>query len=241
MQIHCALSNTKKWWVPIVLMGMLIPLTPILDLETTRFFFQKTESGGHFTSNPLIDFIYQYGVIPGQVTGCLAILVLVLSYCSSYWKKWRSPALLLVLTIAIGAGFITHTVLKDHWGRPRPRQVIEFGGMQPFRPLYEPNFFHQPEPSKSFPCGHCTMGFCFFALALIGKRRNSKMVFFVGVFLSIVLGVALSATRIAQGGHFLSDVLMSALIMWLTTLTCDWLINSAETKDTTLKTLSNRA
>ena len=76
--------------------------------------------------------------------------------------------------MVVGAGFIVHTALKDHWGRPRPKQIIAFGGEQTFRPFYSPNFFHQPEPSKSFPCGHCTMGFYFFAVAFALRRSGYR-------------------------------------------------------------------
>lgn len=216
-------KNYIQWWLPVLLMAIITPFTPMLDLAITREFY---DSGKGFASNAFYDFMFVYGVIPADIVAGLAVIILLLSYISSYWKTWRSSALVLILTLAVGAGFITHVILKDHWGRPRPKQVIEFGGMQPFRPYYEPNFFHQPEPSKSFPCGHCSTGFYFFALALLGKRWNNKAVYWFGMGLAVSLGVALSLTRIAQGGHFLSDTLMTALIMWLTALTFDWLLFS---------------
>jgi lipid A 4'-phosphatase len=110
---------------------------------------------------------------------------------------------------------IIHGVLKDHWGRPRPRQVIEFGGLQSFRSYYEPNIGHQPEPSKSFACGHASLGYYFFALALLGIIYRLRWLFWLGMGLAWGLGILLSLARIAQGGHFLSDTLASALIMWL--------------------------
>lgn len=230
------LENIKKisahyiqWWLPILLMLVVTPFTPAMDLAASSFFYQPTaDGGGQFSSNAFFDFMFVYGVVPADITAGLAIVVFILSYFSSYWKQWRSSALVLILTLAIGAGFITHVLLKDHWGRPRPKQVEEFGGMQTFRPYYKPNFFHQPEPSKSFPCGHCSMGFYFFALALVGKRKKNRVLYVTGLILAVTLGITLSLTRIAQGGHFLSDALMTALIMWLTALTCDWLIFSEE-------------
>lgn len=223
-------KSYKQWWVPILLMAIITPFTPMLDLAIARAFYHQSESGatGHFTSNAFFDFMYTYGVLPAWITVGLAVVILLLSYISTYWKPWRSSALVMVLTLAIGAGFVTHALLKDHWGRPRPRQVIEFGGNQPFRSYYEPNFFHQPEPSKSFSCGHCSMGFYFFALALLGKRWRNKLVYWLGMVSAFTLGIALSITRMAQGGHFFSDILMTALIMWLTALTCDWLIFSEQ-------------
>lgn len=125
--------------------------------------------------------------------------------------------MVLVLSMVLGAGLIVHVALKDHWGRPRPRKTIELGGTQPFRPYYEPNF-QEKIPSKSFPCGHCSTGFYFFSLAILGLQRKSKGLFYLGMFLALSLGTILGVTRIAQGAHFFSDVLVSALIMWLVPL-----------------------
>jgi membrane-associated PAP2 superfamily phosphatase len=218
------------WWLPVALMLLITPFTPTIDLALTRYFYEPSIDGvpGHFSTNNFFNFMFVYGIIPADITAGLAIIALILSYFSTYWKQWRSAALVLILTLAVGAGFITHAVLKDHWGRPRPKQVEEFGGAQAFRPYYQPNFYHQPEPSKSFPCGHCSMGFYFFALALVGKRKRSRVLYVTGLILAWTLGIALSVTRIAQGGHFFSDVLVTALIMWLTALTFDWLIFSDE-------------
>lgn len=141
---------------------------------------------------------------------------LLLSFTFDRFRSWRKPSLLLVFTLSIGAGIIVHAILKDHWGRPRPRQAIEFNGQQEFRPFWKPNFFSQPEPSKSFPCGHCTMGFAFFAFYFLGKRLNKPWVSIIGLSLAFFLGTTLGAVRILQGGHFFSDVLISALILWFT-------------------------
>lgn len=211
-----------KWWLPIVLMIILAPFTPYLDLNISRYFYEK--GNGQFTSNAFYDFMFSYGVIPAEIVTIAAILLLFLSYFFSKLRKWRDPSLVFILTLILGGGLISHVILKDHWGRPRPKQVIEFGGTQQYRPFYDPNIFNQPQPSKSFPCGHCTMGFIFFALILVGKRLDNRAIYISGIVLSILLGGALGLTRIAQGGHFFSDVLMTALIMWLTALASEWLV-----------------
>ena len=136
------------------------------------------------------------------------------------------------------AGFIRHTAFKDHWGRPRPKQVVEFGGHQQFRPYYSPNFFNQPEPSRSFPCGHCTMGYYFFAVAFVLRRMGSKIWEVVSYIFALLLGSALGLARMAQGGHSLSDVLWTALIMWLVAGAFDWLAYSV--RERTMKGLTRR-
>jgi lipid A 4'-phosphatase len=209
-----------QWWLPILLMILITPFTPVIDHSASEFFFRD----GHFMSNAWVDFLFNYGVLPADFAIILSMIAVILSYYSEKWIKWRKPAFLFLFTMAIGAGLIVHATLKDHWGRPRPKQTIEFGGTQNFRPFYKPNIMNQPEPSKSFSCGHCSAGFCFFAFILAGKRMRNKPLYYSGIVLTLFLGISLSLTRIAQGGHFLSDTLMTAVIMWLTALAGDRLI-----------------
>lgn len=214
--------------VPVLFMLAITPFSPWLDMALERHFYTQEGASGHFVQSNALDFIYVYALIPGQITVIFAGIALLLSYVHRSCRAWRPHALYMVLTLAVGAGVICHALLKDHWGRPRPRQVVEFNGEQQFRPYFVPNFFHQPEPSKSFPCGHCTLGFYFFAFVVLGLRYKSRRLLYGGLFLSLVLGLSLSYTRMAQGGHFLTDVLASALIMWLTALALEPLIYGEE-------------
>ncbi len=160
--------------------------------------------------------------MPGQLLGIAAFIGLILSFLKPKFKYLRYPALVIGLTIAIGAGLITQVVLKDHWKRPRPKQVEQFGGSEPFRTFYEPNFTAKGN-FKSFPSGHCTMGFCFFAVAVMGRRLRNRKLFLVGLGLAVSLGVFLALARIAQGGHFFSDTLAAACLMWITAVCCELL------------------
>lgn len=182
-----------------------------LDLTISRYFY----SDGDFSNPPYFAFLYKYGILPGWILAVLSLIIFFLSLFIARLEKYRKPAFFLVLTLAIGSGLIVHALLKDHWGRPRPRQIIEFNGHQDFRPFYKPNF-QTIEPSKSFPCGHCTMGYYFFALAFLGLYYRNIKLYRWGLFLALFLGSLLGLMRISQGGHFFSDVLFSGIIMWLT-------------------------
>lgn len=220
------MCRAKSFWlIPILFVGVLTPFTPWLDKTISGFFYNPDALGvDRFVANRFVDFMFDYGIYPAWIVFILSTLGLIASFVSVRFQRWQSPVLAFLLTFIIGAGFFTHLVLKDHWGRPRPKQTIEFGGSQEFRAFYSPNFFHQPEPSKSFPCGHCSMGFVFFTVALVGMRLNNKWLTYVGWTAAVLLGSLLGITRIMQGGHFFSDVVMSALILWLTALGIDWLI-----------------
>lgn len=208
------LSLSISNWIlyPVFTLLVFTPWSGQLDQRVTQFFF----TDGHFISSALLDFIYQYGLYPAWIVVLGSLFIFILTFFNCYFKKWRQIALYFILILTIGSGLIIHVLLKDHWGRPRPKQVIEYGGQQPFRPYYLPKFTRQIEPSKSFPCGHCSMGFYFFGLALVGKLYKSRLIYYFGLTLAWGLGGMLSFVRIAQGGHFFSDVVVSGLIMWWT-------------------------
>ena len=199
-------------------MALLAPWTPYLDKMMAEHFYYHNLNQPGFVSNTFTQIIYTYGLLPGQITGLVAGFCLLLSFFSKFWNNYKKETLFLALALIIGPGLIVNATFKDHWGRPRPKQVIDFGGTQEFRPFYHPNFFHQPEPSKSFPCGHCSTGYYFFALGIIGSRLKKIWLKITGYTLAFFWGSLLGVVRMAQGGHFFSDVLGAALIIWLVTL-----------------------
>lgn len=204
--------------VPLLLLLSIAPFTPKIDLALAGYFYNPVRKS--FSSDAFFTFFYMWGVIPGQILGLAALFVFIFSFVSSKLAKWRKPALQVGLTFALGAGLITHAVLKDHWKRPRPKQIEQFGGTASFRPFYSPNFTAEGN-FKSFPSGHSAMGFCFFALSIQARRQGNRKLFYSGIFLALSLGFCLSLSRIAQGGHFFSDTLVAACLMWVTAALCD--------------------
>lgn len=222
------LKTNKKWTYPALFILLLTPFSAWLDLAITRFFYNiGNDPVEHFVSSPLTELLFLIGPMPANLFALGAAFLLIGSWIFQSLKKWRNPALVLLLSYAIGAGLIVNGILKEYWGRPRPKQVEEFGGTQSFRPYYSPNF-HQPQPSKSFPCGHCASGFYFFALGILGLRLNKSWLTMTGFALALIFGITLSLSRMAQGGHFLTDTLFAALIMWYTALAFDWLVYEGE-------------
>lgn len=213
-------SFNKGIVIPILLFVAFAPFADALDLKMSRAFYEN----GAFSSNPLWNWMFNYGFWPAWIAVIIALGGIVLSFFSIRYRQWRNPCLVIVLTFAIGSGLLVHAGFKDNWGRPRPKQTVEFGGKQLFHPFYQPQFTAQPEPSKSFTCGHCSAGFTFFSLALLGSYYRTRLLWWLGWGLAWGLGLLLSATRIAQGGHFLSDTFGSALIMWLTAWTLTYLL-----------------
>ncbi|MDB6080839.1 MAG: hypothetical protein JWO53_111 [Chlamydiia bacterium] len=224
------LRRNALWLIPILIMFAITPFTPELDMAIARWTYYTNIAGDPssvhtgFSSNSFFDVMYKHGCIPSQLTCGIATLIFLLSFYIPKLQKMRAVSLTLSLCMIIGAGIITHQLLKETWGRPRPRHIIEFGGKQDFRPYYIPRITPAPEPSKSFPSGHSTCGFYFFCLYFLGRRYKSPLLKSIGIIAGGGLGIFLSMARIVQGGHFLSDVLFAALLMWETAYFVDWLV-----------------
>ncbi len=206
------LHKYRYWW-PLLVLVVFAPFSKYIDLSAAHFCYVD----GNFHSNAFFDFMKNYGCLPALFIGIAATLAWIA--CASWlrrWKQYCGPAAVLSLTLIIGPGILANVLLKDHWGRPRPRQLEQFGGTESYRPFYSPNFIWKCNDYKSFPSGHVTMGFYFFALAWLGRRHGRPTLIWGGTLAALLLGTALAATRVTQGGHFVSDALASAILMWYT-------------------------
>lgn len=208
--------------LPALLFLVLAPFTPYLDLTLSGFFYHPGEG---FYDNVFFHALFVYGELFGLATGALATLLLLLSFLIPKYRKWRRVLSALVLTLVIGAGMVTNWGFKGHWGRPRPKQIAQFGGDKSYSPFWRPNFSQDRKTQKSFPSGHVAMGFYFISLTLAGSRQKSKTLFWIGASLAALLGCGLMVGRIAQGGHFFSDVLASFVIMYYIAHFIDHLVN----------------
>lgn len=223
------LKRNSLWLVPILLMLLITPFTPAIDMAVAKWTHTGTvenisPSYKGFSSNAYFDIMFNYGCIPAWLTCCIAAVFFVLSFYRPKFASWRQATLVISLSFIIGAGFFTHLVFKEFWGRPRPKQLIEFGGKREFRPYFSPSFSLPPQPHKSFPSGHSTTGFYFFCIYFLGRRYKKPGIAAFGALLALFLGISLSLARIMQGGHFVSDVIFAALVMWETAYFVDWLV-----------------
>lgn len=117
----------------------------------------------------------------------------------------RRLALLLGLLVLV-PGLLVNAILKDHWGRPRPIQVTEFGGARAFVPAFVPS----RQGGGAFASGHVAAAAWLVAVAVVLRGARSAWVL-VAVGYALLVGLA----RVAAGGHFLSDVLVSYLLVWI--------------------------
>ncbi len=104
--------------------------------------------------------------------------------------------------------------MKDHWHRPRPIQVVEFGGADPFRPYDRLDGLCVR--NCSFVSGEGASSFWTVAPALL-LPPPWRAVALLG---ALCFAAAAGTLRMAFGGHFLSDTLFAALFTWLVIAGC---------------------
>lgn len=199
----------RELLVLLLLMAMttLMFWTTDLDLRVAAGFYHPENTAGPWPDQHwwLWKMLYDYA-FPFTVTaGVMAFSVYLLSHFHAYTRRFRRRALYILLVIAIGPGIVVNLIVKDHWGRPRPVHVAQFGGEHPYVPPLK--FGHTPD--KSFVCGHCSVGYAFFVLYFLSQ--NHKLLYFL---LTLCIAWTMGFTRMTSGGHFLSDILWSGYLVF---------------------------
>jgi lipid A 4'-phosphatase len=118
--------------------------------------------------------------------------------------------LYLAICLAAGPGLVANLGFKDHWGRARPKDIIEFGGNKMFTPPLMRT--DQCDNNCSFVSGEAASVFLpFYAVALLSPQVAPVL-----LAAGTVCGLAAGLIRIAQGAHFLSDVIFAGIFMLAT-------------------------
>ena len=195
----------------ITLLALLITcLTTEADLAISRMFFSETDHRWPWADIEPLAWCYRSGCKPSVILGVGGLIIGLASLSMPSLRRWRRHGLFLALTLAIGPGLIVNLILKPTIARPRPIQTEVFGGQHEF--AYMGSNVNE-SITRSFPSGHASMGFFLMTPALLFYRRRPKLAFAilaVGMSYGTLVGVA----RIAQGAHFATDVIASALFVY---------------------------
>ena len=110
------------------------------------------------------------------------------------------------MALLLGPGLFVNYGLKGHFGRPRPEEIVAFGEKSSFA---APLVITQ-QGGSSFSCGDAAAWYYLSAITLCHFSLPEDY-FFIGTFFGSVVGLG----RIAQGKHFLSDVVFSGPFVML--------------------------
>jgi membrane-associated PAP2 superfamily phosphatase len=163
---------------------------------------------------------YHLDRFPAISLGVAGLVIYMLSFGRRKRPHWRRSGAFLVLLLILGPGLLVNTFFKDNWGRPRPREVLDFGGKSQFLHPWQ-NVMHGE--GRSFPSGHASAAFYMSAPFFIYRRKN-KRVARIWLMCGLTFGVFMSIARISQGGHFLSDTLWAWGVVHLTAILLYYLL-----------------
>lgn len=159
-------------------------------------------------------------MLPTYLLGAAASALLVAGFFWGRAHRYRKTALFFVLLLSLGPGLLGSPLVKDHWGRPRPRQVQLFGGDSRYHQIWERG---EVGAGRSFPSGHVSAAFSLVApyFLLRGRAPLRARLALIGC---VCYGVAMGFARMAQGGHFLTDILWTAGAVYLVGLALYYLL-----------------
>lgn len=199
--------------VAILLVGTVMLSVLNADLLLAARFYSPAAGWPWKDAKPWID-LYHYGNIPSLMLGLFGLIVFVLGFFVRRVASYRKIGLFLVVYLILGPGLVINMVFKDHWGRPRPVEVKNFGGAEQYQPVWERG---TPGRGKSFPSGHAAVGFFLFA-PFFFLRKQSPLWAGLFMLLGLAYGAFMGIGRMAQGGHFATDILWAWGLTYLTGL-----------------------
>ncbi len=183
-----------------------------IDRRFSAQFF-STENGWFLANSFPWNWLYDYGEAPGIIFAILCFLSWIFYRTDPARASLRPYLLICALTPFIASLLLVNVVLKDHTGRPRPREIVQFNGNWEYKPVLKAGISAR---GHSFPCGHCSIAFTLTS-GIVFWRRSRKFAL-SSLSLGLAYGILMSLARIVQGGHFLSDALWSLGVVWLTLL-----------------------
>lgn len=200
--------------------GALFSIWPEWDLAVSGWFHQPG-AGFYLRETFWVQLLYRGATWVLVALALGALLVLVVGSLSPPQdtrarQARRGAAAFFLAAVILGPGLVVNGLFKSHWGRARPAQVQEFGGQRLFTAALQPS--RQCAKNCSFVSGHASIGFVLMAFACI-FRRQRRLWLLAGLGAGALVGLA----RIAQGGHFVSDVVFSGFVVWFSILALEWL------------------
>jgi len=209
-------TDPDRWWLlptGLLVVGLLLNIPfwiTDLDLRVARAIAAWNEAAGRQQQDRW------WWLVPYYVPTAL-VVGLILGGLYGIARGWRQPSsallrpgLYVLLVLGLGCGLLVNVVLKDQWGRPRPRQVVEFGGTMAYLPPWQ---LGVPGSGKSFPSGHVAVPAACTCLWLLWRRRRPTLARWCLVG-SLALAAWVGVARMLAQGHWLSDVLWATVLMF---------------------------
>jgi membrane-associated PAP2 superfamily phosphatase len=191
--------------IAVATLAMLMGLP--LDLQLSQLFYDPDQKKFLAELNPYVRGVRDNGFV--AIVTCVATVIAAL-----VTRMLRRPikvvpgraVFFLVSTLLLGPGLIVNLGLKDHWHRPRPVQVTEFGGSKPYVDWWDPR--GGCDRNCSFVSGEASAAAWMFAPAMLAPPQW-RVAALAG---AAIFTAVISLSRMAAGGHFFTDVVFAVLL-----------------------------
>ncbi len=201
-----------------VVVGAVFGIYPELDLRISQPFYETLDASKNIFAWRIYPPLMWLRDIMLWIVTAVAVAVLFALIAKLVLPRRRmlisARAILFLLgTLALAPGLVTNVLLKDHWARPRPIDVTQYGGPEHFVPWWDPR--GDCPNNCSFVSGDVSGVYWLLAPAALAPPAW-RAAAYAG---ALVLGTGMAAIRVAMGGHFTSDVVFAGvftfLIVWL--------------------------
>jgi lipid A 4'-phosphatase len=200
-----------------VVVGVLFGFYPQLDLMISAPFHNVSIDGYKFGMRiyPPLMLARDIGLWIGTAIMVPVVVALVIKLIFPRYRLLMSgrAILFLIVTMALGPGLLVNVALKDHWGRPRPIDVTQFGGSNQFVAWWDPR--GTCEGNCSFVSGDVAGAIWNIAPAALVPLPWRALAYGA----ALALGAGMAILRIMAGGHFFTDTVFAGvftfLIIWV--------------------------
>ena len=191
--------------------GLLFGFFPQLDLDIASLFYDPGTKNFSLSKSFAFRYVRQAAVWIQVLLIAPSVIALLIKLVMPRAKPWMSSraAIFLIATLALAPGLVVNVLLKNHWDRPRPAAVTEFGGSERFVPWWDPR--GQCRKNCSFVSGETSSAFWTLAPAALAPAPWR----FLAYTSAIAFGIGMGVVRMAMGGHFFTDVVFAGLFTFI--------------------------
>lgn len=191
--------------------GLVFGFFPELDLKISKLFFDPAANAFPLRNDRMLGYGRHAATLLLVILAAPVILALLLRPFAPRARALVSmrAAIFLLATLLLGPGLLVNAILKNHWDRPRPVAVTEFGGSERFVAWWDPR--GQCRHNCSFVSGETSSAFWTLAPAALAPAPWRLAAYGA----ALALGAGMGIVRMAMGAHFFTDVVFAGVFTFL--------------------------
>jgi membrane-associated PAP2 superfamily phosphatase len=209
----------RRFWllhIALPITALLLVLAAVeasgLDWWLSDLFFDSRSRSFPLRGDPFLEHVLHYQVKYVVIAVALTISgAWLVSYTAPRLARYRRVLMFVWLAMVLSTSAISG--LKALSGKHCPYDLAIYGGWAPYRGLME-SLPDGVAPGHCFPGGHASTGFSLFAIYFAALHLGRRRLAAAALAVAFLLGLTLGMGRVAQGAHFLSHSIWTALICW---------------------------